>query len=109
MPKPISNTQTGSLTDHQHGTNDTLIGVDNATNTLYGDAFDMDDHARGGNDLLISDTGTYHMWGDAQVINGVAASPTAPTGTVATGADTFVFASGNGNDDINDFITTRST
>jgi hypothetical protein len=43
------------------------------------------------------------MWGDAQFINGVAASPTAPTGTVVTGADTFVFAPGNGNDDINDF------
>jgi hypothetical protein len=43
------------------------------------------------------------MWGDAQVINGVAASPTAATGTVITGADTFVFAPGSGNDDINDF------
>ena len=43
------------------------------------------------------------MWGDAQFINGVLASPTAPTGTVVTGADTFVFAPGNGNDDINDF------
>ena len=46
MPKPIPNTQTGSLTDHQRGTDDTLIGVDNALNTLYGDAFAMDDHAR---------------------------------------------------------------
>jgi len=43
------------------------------------------------------------MWGDAQSINGVAASPTAPTGAVVTGADTFVFAPANGNDDINDF------
>jgi hypothetical protein len=43
------------------------------------------------------------MWGDAQSINGVAASPTAPTGAVVTGADTFVFAPGSGNDDINDF------
>ena len=41
--------------------------------------------------------------GDAQFINGVAASPTAPTGNVTTGADTFVFAPGSGNDDINDF------
>ena len=63
----------------------------------------MSDNARGGNDTLISGTGTDHMWGDAQVINGAAASPTAPTGTVITGADTFVFAPGNGNDDINDF------
>ena len=63
----------------------------------------MSDNARGGNDTLISGTGTDHMWGDAQFINGVAASPTAATGTVVTGADTFVFAPGNGNDDINDF------
>jgi len=69
----------------------------------HGDAFFMFDNARGGNDTLISGPGTDHMWGDAQVINGVAASPTAPTGTVITGADTFVFAPGNGNDDINDF------
>jgi serralysin len=103
MQKPVPNTQTGSLTDHQHGTDDTLIGLANALNTLYGDALAMDDHARGGNDTLISGAGTDHMWGDAQVINGVAASPTAPTGTVKTGADTFVFAPGNGNDDINDF------
>jgi hypothetical protein len=43
------------------------------------------------------------MWGDARFINGVAASPTAATGTVVTGADAFVFSAGNGNDDINDF------
>jgi hypothetical protein len=43
------------------------------------------------------------MWGDAQFINGVLASPTAATGTVVTRADTFVFAPGNGADDINDF------
>jgi len=43
------------------------------------------------------------MWGDAAFLNGVAASPTADTGTVTTGADTFAFAPGNGNDDINDF------
>src|SRR5262249_26227163 len=54
-------------------------------------------------DTLISGPGTDHMWGDAQFINGVVASPTAPTGAVVTGADTFVFAPGNGNDDINDF------
>jgi serralysin len=43
------------------------------------------------------------MWGDAQFINGVAASTNAAIGTVVTGADTFFFAPGNGNDDINDF------
>ena len=57
MPKPVPNTQTGSLTDHEHGTNDTLIGVDNTFNTLYGDAFAMYDHSRGGNDKLIGGTG----------------------------------------------------
>jgi serralysin len=194
MPKPVPNTQTGSLTDHQHGTNDTLILADAGTggtplqvvlygdafaqyddsrggndlligganannslvgdarliydnarggndtligdagafnvlygdanemhgaarggndhliggdgssdNTLIGDAYFMSDNARGGNDTLVSGTGTDHMWGDAQSINGVAASPTAPTGAVVTGADTFVFAPANGNDDINDF------
>src|SRR5206468_3783330 len=76
--------------------NDTLIGAANSDNSLHGDAFFMFDNARGGNDTLISGPGTDHMWGDAQVINGVAASPTAPTGTVITGADTFVFAPGNG-------------
>ena len=63
----------------------------------------MSDNARGGNDTLISGSGIDHMWGDAQIINGLAASPTADTGTVKTGADTFVFAPGNGNDDIGDF------
>ena len=37
----------------------------------------MSDNARGGNDTLISGSGTDHMWGDAQIINGLAASPTA--------------------------------
>ena len=63
----------------------------------------MQDIARGGDDTLISGIGTDHMWGNARFINGVAASPTTAAGTVVTGADTFVFAAGNGNDDINDF------
>jgi serralysin len=63
----------------------------------------MLDNARAGNDTLASGTGTDHMWGDAAFINGVAASPTADTGTVATGADTYAFAPGSGDDDINDF------
>ena len=55
--------------------------------------------------------GTDHMWGDGRIVNGVPA-PNAVTGAVITGADHFIFAPGNGNDDINDFrraITTRST
>jgi Ca2+-binding RTX toxin-like protein len=61
MPKPIPNTQTGSLTDHQHGTNDTLL-----TAFAYGDAFDMYDSSRGGNDTLIGVTDSYsQFYGDA--------------------------------------------
>ena len=86
------------------GGNDHLTGGgDGSINYLIGDASTMDGNTRGGNDTLISGPSTDHMWGDAQFINGVAASPTAPTGSVVTGADTFVFASGGGNDDINDF------
>ena len=36
MPKPIPNTQTGSLADHERGTNDTLFGVDHTP--IVGDA-----------------------------------------------------------------------
>ena len=43
------------------------------------------------------------MWGDAQFINGVLASPTTPTGNVTTGADTFVFGPNNGTDFVGDF------
>ncbi|MEA2852519.1 MAG: hypothetical protein QOE02_2538 [Rhodospirillaceae bacterium] len=94
----------GGIAGNGRGGNDHLIGGDGSSdNTLIGDAYFMSDNARGGNDTLVSGTGTDHMWGDAQSINGVAASPTAPTGAVVTGADTFVFAPANGNDDINDF------
>ena len=57
MPRPVPTTQTGSLTDNQHGTNDTLIGVDPAVNDLYGDALSMFDSARGGNDTVIGGPG----------------------------------------------------
>jgi len=86
-----------------HGGDDTLTGADHSINLLYGDALSLSGNARGGNDTLVSGTGTDHMWGDAQFINGVAASPTAPTGTVVTGADTFAFAPGNGADFVHDF------
>ena len=66
MPKLVPNAQTGFLTDHEHGTDDTLIGIDNAINTLFGDAFAMDDHARGGNDTLIGGANaTNILYGDA--------------------------------------------
>ncbi len=100
------------MVDQSRGGNDTLVGSSdpNAVSNLYGDAFDMRDHARGGNDTLVSGPGTDHMWGDAAMLNGVAASPTAPTTTIAggivTGADTFVFAPGGGHDDIGDFRQT---
>ena len=58
MPKPVPNTQTGSLRDNQHGTNDALHGVDSTfNNPFYGDAFAMYDHSRGGNDTLIGGNG----------------------------------------------------
>ena len=56
-----------------------------------------------GSDKLIGGGGTDHMWGDVEFINGVPVSPTAPTGSVVTGADTFVFAPGNGADVVHDF------
>jgi serralysin len=92
-----------TMDGNSRGGNDTLIAGAAPSNDLYGDAFSMSGNARGGNDILISGPGADHMWGDAAIINGVAASPTAPTGSVVTGADTFVFAPGSGNDDINDF------
>src|SRR3981189_539828 len=74
MQKPVPNTQTGSLTDHQHGTDDTLIGLANALNTLYGDAFAMDDHASGGNDTLIGGVNATNVfYGDARAMNEPAA------------------------------------
>jgi Ca2+-binding RTX toxin-like protein len=85
------------------GGNDTLTAGDSANNTLVGDASSMQDNTVAGNDRLISGTGSDNMWGDAQTINGVAASPTAPTGFVTTGADTFVFKPNSGTDYINDF------
>ena len=42
------------------------------------------------------------MYGDALLINDVVASPTAPTGSMVTGTDTFVFAPGNGADFVYD-------
>jgi serralysin len=90
-----------TMDGNSRGGNDTLIGAFNAI--LYGDASTMNGNSRGGDDTLVSGAGTDHMWGDGQVINGIAASPTAPTGAVVTGADTFVFAPGNGGDFIHDF------
>jgi Ca2+-binding RTX toxin-like protein len=94
-----------TMSGNAQGGNDTLTGVAPAGSdtVLYGDAFSMSDNARGGDDTLISSNGNDHMWGDAAVINGVAASPTAPTGSVKTGADTFVFAPNSGTDTIGDF------
>jgi len=43
-----------SCNDNARGGNDTLISGANATNTLYGDAYEMHDNTRGGNDTLIA-------------------------------------------------------
>src|SRR3990170_1574839 len=64
MPRPVPTTQTGSLADNQHGTNDTLIlgagtGPFDLQLVLHGDAFAMYDDARGGNDTLIGANGAF--------------------------------------------------
>ena len=70
-----------------------LIGGDDAHNNLYGDARTMANVATGGNDTLVSGTGTDHMWGDASIMSAAAIG----------GADTFVFAPVGGDDFIHDF------
>src|SRR6476620_5915047 len=61
MPKPVPNTQTGSLTDHQRGTNDTLNG-----SFLYGDAYSMYDDSKGGNDSMTAVENAFNtLYGDA--------------------------------------------
>jgi hypothetical protein len=106
---------TGSSTNFLYGDaeemHDNAIGGDNvligggagSVNYIYGAGFAMFDNTVAGHNTLISGLGTDYMWGDAQFINGVLASPTAPTGNVTTGADTFVFAPNNGNDFVGDF------
>ena len=72
MPKLVPNTQTGSLTDHQHGTDDTLIlgagsGPSDPQISLFGDAFAMFDNSRGGNDTLIGGANANNaLTGDAR-------------------------------------------
>ena len=58
------NTQTGTLSGKDHGTNDDLTGTGGP---LYGDAFTMIDEARGGNDVLTGGVGLINgLIGDAQ-------------------------------------------
>jgi hypothetical protein len=47
MPKLVPTTQTGSLTDHQHGTDDTLV-VAIGGQPFYGDALSMFDPPEAG-------------------------------------------------------------
>ena len=64
MAKRIPNTQTGSLSDHQYGTNDTLTA--SSGGELFGDAEQMHDNSRGGNDTLIGgDASNNFLFGDA--------------------------------------------
>ena len=83
------------------GTGLGLLGH-SAADTLTGGAGNDVIAGGPGSDTLIGGRGTDHMWGDGRIINGVPA-PNAVTGAVITGADHFIFAPGNGNDDINDF------
>src|SRR5258708_36300873 len=65
---PIPNTQTGSLTDHQFGTDDTLTALTGGV--LYGDALNMLDNSHGGNDTLIGGFGAGFntLVGDAKLM-----------------------------------------
>jgi Ca2+-binding RTX toxin-like protein len=83
------------LKDHAQGGNDTLVTTagPGANVIMYGDGQTLADHARGGNDVLISGASNDQMWGDAAVV-----------GPQATrGVNRFVFAPGNGHDQIMDF------
>ncbi len=64
----IPNTQTESLDDHQQGTNDTLIAVNNVM--VFGDAAEMFNHSIGGDDTMIGiSAGTNTLVGDAYSMN----------------------------------------
>jgi len=90
--------------DNAVGGDNVLIGGGaGSVNYMYGAAFAMFDNTVAGHNTLVSGPGTDFMWGDAQFINGVLASPTTPTGNVTTGADTFVFGPNNGTDFVGDF------
>jgi Ca2+-binding RTX toxin-like protein len=74
MPRPVPTTQTGSLTDNQHGTNDTLVlGTGTSPSDLgvviHGDALAMYDDSRGGNDTLIGGANANNaLFGDARLM-----------------------------------------
>src|SRR5215831_19669784 len=67
MPELVPQTQTGSLTDDQIGTNDTFIGF----TFLLGDAGEMHDDSQGGNDTLIGAdySPQNYLWGDASLMD----------------------------------------
>jgi hypothetical protein len=87
-----------TMTGHAQGGNDTLEAPSSTpasvVSALYGDGETLADRARGGDDVLISGRqADDQMWGDAAVV-----------GPHATrGADRFVFAPQNGEDQIMDF------
>ena len=68
-------------------------GSGHVVSYLYGDAQSMSGTAHGGNDQLISGTGTDHMWGDAASLSRSSHG----------GHDTFVFDDGFGTDFVYDF------
>jgi hypothetical protein len=86
------------MSGEARGGDDTLTGgpfagIAAGRDTLIGDAETMLDHARGGNDVLVSGKGTELMYGDA-----IDLAPTA-----RGGHDRFVFGPENGQDTIGDF------
>jgi Ca2+-binding RTX toxin-like protein len=82
------------MSDRAVGGNDTITTQgDGFPRTIIGDAYEMHDRAKAGNDRLISGIGSDEMWGDAVVKDG----------SVLTGSDTFVFGPNGGNDIVHDF------
>ncbi|CAN7344646.1 hypothetical protein LJR225_002021 [Phenylobacterium sp. LjRoot225] len=87
-----------TLTDRAQGGDDTLTAPSStpsfAVAFMYGDGQTLAGRARGGDDVLISgQRANDQMWGDAAVVG--------PHAT--TGADRYVFAPQNGDDQIMDF------
>lgn len=77
------------------GGNDTLFGGA-GSDRLYGDGRTLDNQVRCGNDVLDGGSGTDVLWGDGDPALTDLAS-------VVSGADTFIFRAGGGQDRIGDF------
>ena len=73
LPAPLSSK---TLHGKAVGTNDTVTGLDDQDNTLYGDAFGMTGQTRGGNDVMVGGAGPgifNRLYGDAHTMTKSAA------------------------------------